>query len=63
MPNNQPATDTDMERVDDEQLRVLFQRICQAWTNGDAERHMVPASQQTVTMSPSTERARKGAMV
>jgi uncharacterized protein (TIGR02246 family) len=37
MPNNQPATDTDMERVDNEQLRVLFQRICQAWTNGDAE--------------------------
>ncbi len=37
MTNNQPATDTDIERVDDEQLRALFQRICQAWTDGDAE--------------------------
>jgi uncharacterized protein (TIGR02246 family) len=37
MPNNQPATDTNMERVDDEQLRVLFRRICQAWTDGDAQ--------------------------
>ena len=36
MTNNQSATDTDMERVDDEQLRVLFQRICRAWTTGDA---------------------------
>jgi hypothetical protein len=37
MTNNQPATDTEIERVDDEQLRVLFQRLCQAWTDGDAE--------------------------
>jgi uncharacterized protein (TIGR02246 family) len=37
MTDNQPATDTNIERVDDEQLRALFRRICQAWTDGDAE--------------------------
>jgi uncharacterized protein (TIGR02246 family) len=37
MTSNQPATDPDSERVDDDQLRVLFQRLCQAWTDGDAE--------------------------
>ena len=24
-------------RIDDQQLRALFQRLCQAWTDGDAE--------------------------
>ncbi|HJV14127.1 MAG TPA: SgcJ/EcaC family oxidoreductase [Propionibacteriaceae bacterium] len=36
MTNFQPTTDTGVARTDDEQLRALFQRICQAWTDGDA---------------------------
>ena len=37
MTNYQPTTDTGTERVDDQQLRALFQRLCRAWTDGDAE--------------------------
>jgi uncharacterized protein (TIGR02246 family) len=37
MTNSQSTTDTGPERVDDQQLSVLFQRLCQAWTDGDAE--------------------------
>jgi uncharacterized protein (TIGR02246 family) len=36
MTNYQPTTDTETARTDDEQLRALFQRLCQAWTAGDA---------------------------
>jgi uncharacterized protein (TIGR02246 family) len=37
MTNYQPTADTDAARTDDQQLKDLFQRICQAWTDGDAE--------------------------
>jgi uncharacterized protein (TIGR02246 family) len=36
MTNYQPTAETEIARTDDEQLRALFQQLCQAWTNGDA---------------------------
>ena len=36
MTNFQPTTDTNRQRADDQELRKLFQRLCQAWTDGDA---------------------------
>ena len=36
MTNYQPTTATDTAGTDDEQLRALFQWLCQAWTDGDA---------------------------
>lgn len=35
MTNYQPTTDTEIARTDDD-LRTLFQRLCRAWTDGDA---------------------------
>ena len=37
MTNYQPTKEPDVARTDDQQLRALFQRACQAWTDGDAE--------------------------
>ena len=36
MTSFQPTTDSDTQRSDDQELKALFQRLCQAWTDGDA---------------------------
>jgi uncharacterized protein (TIGR02246 family) len=36
MTSFQPTTDTDTQRSDEQELKALFQRLCQAWTDGDA---------------------------
>ena len=36
MTNYQPTTEAHIAGTDDEQLKALFQRLCQAWTDGDA---------------------------